>query len=83
MKVVVRGETREERMIVVELSVDRDKWNYLKMFHCPIDQTPLFKYSGDIMSISNSGMWGEMAIVCQCKTCKSNYLVIRPSLAML
>jgi hypothetical protein len=79
MMIVVRGEQKEEKFTVVSLSVDHDKWNYLKMFHCPTDRTPLFKYSGDILSISPTGVWEEMSVIVQCPTCKNQYLINRPS----
>lgn len=79
MIVIVRGQPVEERMTVVSLTVDRDKWNFLKMFHCPTDRTPLFKYSGEMMSIAPTGVWEEMSVIVQCDTCKTNYLINRPS----
>ena len=82
MIIHVRGETREEKITAVSLTVDRDKWNYIKMFHCPTDRTPLFKYSGEIMSISPTNAWTEMSLIIQCPTCKAQYLVVRPSVSL-
>lgn len=79
MKIIIRSEPVDEKISVIALSVDRNKWNYLKMFHCPTDRTPLFQYSGEIMSISPTGLWDGMMVVTQCPTCKHKYMITRPS----
>ena len=56
--------------------VQKDDPEGLMLWHCPIDNTPLFQYSGKMVMIIPGMVPTKLPVIHQCGKCKTRYLII-------
>ena len=48
----------------------------LLLWHCPIDNTPLFQFSGRVVMIVPGMAPTKIPLIIQCQKCKTKYLIL-------
>jgi len=81
MQFRVRGNLTEVQVTTVVLEYDpniiqKDMPEGLMLWHCPIDNTPLFQYSGKQVMIIPGMIPTKLPVIHQCSKCHTKYLVI-------
>lgn len=56
--------------------IQKDSPEGLMLWHCPIDNTPLFQYSGKQVMVIPGMVPTKLPVIHQCSKCKTKYLVI-------
>jgi hypothetical protein len=56
--------------------VKDDSPDGLILWHCPIDNTPLFQYSGKMVMVIPGMVPVKLPVIKECPKCKTKYLVV-------
>ena len=77
MKFKIRGEIADlvVTTVVLEHTTADDKESLL-LWHCPIDNSPLFQFSGRQVMIVPGMVPTKLPVLNQCPKCKTRYLVV-------
>jgi hypothetical protein len=68
----------EVTTIVLEYNpnlIQKDTVEGLMLWHCPIDNTPLFQYSAKMVAIMPGMIPTKIPVIHQCPKCKTKYLI--------
>jgi len=74
-----KGVDLEVTTIVLEYNpniIQKDSPEGLMLWHCPIDNTPLFQFSARQVMIIPGMVPTRLPVINQCGKCKTKYLVI-------
>lgn len=56
--------------------IQKDMPEGLMLWHCPIDNQPLFQYSGKQVMIIPGRVPTKLPVIAQCSKCKTKYLIV-------
>ena len=76
MKFKIHGKIADLVVTAVILEHTADDKESLLLWHCPIDNTPLFQYSGRQVMIVPGMVPTKLPLIHQCPKCRTKYLLV-------
>ncbi len=78
MKFQIQGKIADLTVttVVLEYTPTKDNPEGLILWHCPIDNQPLFQYSGRQVMIIPGMVETKLPLIHQCPRCKTKYLIV-------